>query len=136
MIAARLLERLDKVRELGPGRWMATCPAHQDRSPSLSIREVEDRVLICDHGGCTAEAVLAALGLTFADLFPHDPWAASREAAYAAHISKPRLDPLDLEQMIVDLAEAQLEAGNALSLEDQARVNLAVERLNARSAAA
>lgn len=68
--AARVLDRLDGVRPTGPGRWIAKCPAHPDRSPSLSIREVDDgRVLLYDFGGCDTESVLAALGLIVGDLF-------------------------------------------------------------------
>lgn len=58
--AARVLDRLDGVRPTGTGRWIAKCPAHPDRSPSLSIRETDDgRVLLHDHGGCDTENVLA-----------------------------------------------------------------------------
>lgn len=31
---AVLLPRLERVRELGPDRWLARCPAHDDRTPS------------------------------------------------------------------------------------------------------
>jgi hypothetical protein len=67
--AARVLELLPGARQTGPGKWICVCPAHQDRSPSLSIREVDDRVLLHDFGGCETSAVLAALGLSLADLF-------------------------------------------------------------------
>jgi hypothetical protein len=69
MSASPLLDRLDRVKQTGPGRWVARCPAHEDRSPSLSIREVDDRVLLHDFGGCETSAVLAALGLSLSDLF-------------------------------------------------------------------
>lgn len=66
----KLLDRLDKVRQTGPGRWLARCPAHEDRSPSLSLREVDDgRVLLHCFGGCQMSDVLCALGLSVADLF-------------------------------------------------------------------
>lgn len=52
------------------GGWMAPCPAHEDSTPSLSVAEGDDgRVLVHDHGGCDTRDVLAALGLTFRDLF-------------------------------------------------------------------
>jgi len=42
--------------------WMARCPAHDDRNPSLSIRDADDgKVLVCCHAGCPQEAVVAAL---------------------------------------------------------------------------
>jgi len=71
MSASTLIERLHGVRNTGPGRWLARCPTHADRSPSLSVRELDDgRVLLHDFGGCDVESILRALGLQFADLFP------------------------------------------------------------------
>ena len=69
MTAVALLDRLERVRQTGPGRWVARCPSHEDRSPSLSIREVDGRVLLHDFGGCETGDVLAALGLSMSDLF-------------------------------------------------------------------
>jgi hypothetical protein len=68
--ATPLIDRLERVRQTAPGRWLAKCPAHQDRSPSLSIRELDDgRVLVHDFGGCGTDDVLAAVGLQMSDLF-------------------------------------------------------------------
>jgi hypothetical protein len=51
--------------------WQARCPVHDDRTPSLSIREGADgRVLLHCFAGCETGAVLEALGLQFSDLFP------------------------------------------------------------------
>ncbi len=59
--------------ESGSG-WMACCPAHKDRNPSLSVSEGNDgRVLLNCFAGCSTESVLAALGLTASDLFPENP---------------------------------------------------------------
>jgi hypothetical protein len=67
---SKVLDRVAGVKQSAPGRWMARCPAHEDKSPSLSIREMEDgRILLNDFGGCETGDVLAAIGLTFSDLF-------------------------------------------------------------------
>lgn len=81
MTAAVLLDRLQRVRKTGAGRWVACCPCHDSTSKaSLAVRELPDgRVLVHDFGGCAAEDVLAAVGLEFADLFPEPP-SASAEA--------------------------------------------------------
>jgi hypothetical protein len=64
-----LLRRLDDVKRSGNG-WIAKCPAHDDRKPSLSISECANgRALLKCHAGCSVDAVVAALGLTMADLF-------------------------------------------------------------------
>jgi hypothetical protein len=66
-----LLSRLERVKQTAPARWLARCPSHDDRSPSLSIRELEDgRVLINCFAGCGAIDVLDALGLEWGALFP------------------------------------------------------------------
>jgi putative DNA primase/helicase len=41
---------------------MAKCPAHDDNNPSLSIREVDGKVLLhCCHAGCSQRDVIDAL---------------------------------------------------------------------------
>lgn len=71
--ADRLLGTLTGIRRSGPDRWSAVCPAHDDRRPSLSIRELDDgRVLLHCFGGCAVDEVVAALRLELADLYPAD----------------------------------------------------------------
>jgi hypothetical protein len=63
-IAGRL-----RARRSGAG-WLAKCAAHEDRSPSLSIREGDGRrILLHCHAGCSIESICAALGIKVADLF-------------------------------------------------------------------
>ncbi len=70
MTVEDLLRRLHGVRRSGSG-YVAHCPAHRDRRPSLSVSEGEDgRVLLHCHAGCSTEAVVGALGLRLADLMP------------------------------------------------------------------
>src|SRR5579862_2354811 len=47
-------------RQSGAG-WMAQCPAHHDRNPSLSLRYVDGKVLVHCHVGCDQRAVVEAL---------------------------------------------------------------------------
>lgn len=79
------LGSLNRVRPNGTDKWMCQCPAHEDRSPSLSVRLGEDgRLLVHCFSGCAPEAVVGALGLTLAGLFPNsrpDP-RAIREAQH------------------------------------------------------
>jgi putative DNA primase/helicase len=42
--------------------WMARCPAHADREPSLSIKDADrGKVLVRCHAGCDQQQVIAAL---------------------------------------------------------------------------
>jgi hypothetical protein len=47
---------------------MAECPAHEDRSPSLSITRNANRWLLKCHAGCETRDVIRAATLTWADL--------------------------------------------------------------------
>lgn len=73
MTAESLLERLDRVRPRGPGKWSARCPSHQDKTPSLSVREGDWGLLVHCFGGCTVEEVTEALNLRVSDLFHNAP---------------------------------------------------------------
>ncbi len=122
----RLLGRLEKVRANGRDRWMACCPAHGDGSPSLSIREAEDgRVLIHCFAGCEASDVVAAVGLTLADLFPKGPsrpgnhWRRERLRAALRH-----------ERDVLTVALADLDAGRVPSPEDAQRAFAARRRID------
>jgi AAA domain len=55
-------------RSYGRDSW--TCPAHEDRSPSLMVQSGRDgRVIVKCHAGCDYRDILTALGLTMDDLF-------------------------------------------------------------------
>jgi 5S rRNA maturation endonuclease (ribonuclease M5) len=59
MTAAEIAEILDGKR-IASG-WIARCPAHDDRNPSLSITDGSEKVLLHCHAGCPQSAVIASL---------------------------------------------------------------------------
>ena len=131
MTAHVLLLRLDGVKRTGPARWLAKCPAHDDRSPSLAIRELDDgRVLVHDFAGCATEEILTAVGLAFNDLFPprplkvegarpeRRPWIPSDVFAIAR-----------LEIGVVFLIASDIHKGKAVSEQDYQRLLVAADRL-------
>lgn len=66
----RITDRLEGVRQSAENRFLARCPAHKDKSPSLSLQERDDgRILMHCFAGCDTEDVLSAIGLNFSDLF-------------------------------------------------------------------
>lgn len=132
MDAGKLLERLDKVRRMGEGRYMACCPAHADNNPSLSIRDDGERLLIHCFAGCDSQDVLDAVGLKWGDLYS-DPAKAAYAAAVRCQGRKfERRYPVDaqaMERRILQIARSQIRQGKPLSLEDRARAELALERV-------
>jgi hypothetical protein len=137
MSSDALLSRLEKVRRTGPGKWQARCPAHDDRSPSLSIRELDDgRILLHDFGGCGVEEVLGAMGLNMFELFP--------ERALVDHFPRERRPflPSDVFEIarrevgIVAIIACDMHKARSISESDYERLFTAVERLNEIAGAA
>jgi len=130
--AAELIERLDMVRQTGPDRWLARCPAHADRSPSLSVRETGDgTVLIHCFAGCGAAEVVQAVGLELRDLFPRDNGHTARhcKGTRPRWNHKELLEILADEARIVNLAAGDIAQGKSLSPDDLARIKQAGRRI-------
>ncbi|MGA2758386.1 MAG: DUF3987 domain-containing protein, partial [Solirubrobacteraceae bacterium] len=69
-ILDRLAARDSRVKADGPCRFEAQCPAHDDRTASLSVAEGDEyRVLLHCHAGCTHDDVCSALGIELHELF-------------------------------------------------------------------
>jgi hypothetical protein len=91
-----------------PDSWSAQCPAHDDRDPSLSIHRRHDGVvgLHC-FAGCSTEAVVAALGLEWGDLWEDS----ERDANRADGVPMVRAVPGHLQQAMRQLlARSEREA--------------------------
>lgn len=102
-----LLSRLEGVKQRGPGSWVARCPAHDDKSPSLSVRETGDGVLLLHcFGGCAPADIVAAVGMELADLFPPRPTAASARATPEHHHKPRRKPPIPWADVIKSLSYA------------------------------
>jgi len=109
--ADALLIRLEAVREREPGSWIAKCPSHQDRSPSLSVRETNDgTVLLKCFAGCGAADVVGAVGLSLRDLFPERP-----EHRRNKDVKRPRINPWDLLRALSHRCTVLLIAAEDLS---------------------
>lgn len=130
-----LLSRLEGVSPSGAG-WRARCPSCGGRSRKLSIAMADDRVLLHCFGGCRADEVLQSAGLTWADVMPPRHWPQSpeeqrrarraiREAGWSAALGE-----LALEAVVVKLAAEQIAGWHFLSEEDDARLAIAVTRID------
>ncbi len=70
MKTQELLSCLLRVKRTSSNSWVACCPAHEDRSPSLTIKETPETVLLHCFAGCSTDEILGAVGMTFDDLYP------------------------------------------------------------------
>ena len=127
-----LLSRVKGLKKTSSATWMCKCPSHQDRLPSLSIRLAEDgRVLVNCFGGCSVDDVLGAVGLEMTDLFDDGPlYHRAKPLKGAKVFPRDVLKLLRTEIMIVAISSFDLRKGKALNAVDQARLQLAYERIS------
>ncbi|MGC8592348.1 hypothetical protein [Acidithiobacillus sp.] len=128
----RVLSRLDRVKSTGPGKWQALCPAHDDKRPSLSVKEADDgKVLLKCWTGCGAAEIVNALGLSLSDLFPGD--------RYTVTNTGPMRRPFDYRDALAGIAHETLVArlivesirdGRPIDTETAERLALAEERIS------
>ena len=80
--ALELADQLERTHGLtvrhapgyGATRFSSQCPAHEDRSPSLSITELGDgRILLYCFAGCETEEILRAVGWEWGHVMGGDP---------------------------------------------------------------
>lgn len=125
----KLLASLDKVRKTGSDSWLACCPAHKDKSPSLAINYTSDGVvLIHCFAGCNSKEVLSAVGMSFEELYPPRTAHAvkgKRRPIPAADI----LRAIQFEALIVVVAGRMILTGD-FNESDQKRTVLAMDRIN------
>jgi hypothetical protein len=134
MIADKLLNQLAKVKRTGKESWVACCPAHADKNPSMTITEKDDgRVLLHCFAGCSVDEILGSVGLTFDDLFPErlpDPYAPTKSERMPFN---PRdvMAAVSTESLITAIAASQMAQGIPLPQAEHDRLMLAVSRLQA-----
>jgi len=122
-----ILDRLDKVKSSGTGKWQACCPAHDDKSPSLAIKDAGDRVLLHCFGGCTAQDICAAIGIGIHDLFIDG----KAPQQVAPGVSRRQLaDALETELLILAQCAGRRSRGESFSDTDTDRELLAWRRVD------
>jgi hypothetical protein len=129
----KFIQRLSKVKGRN-GQWTAICPSHEDKSPSLSVREADDgRVLVHCFGGCDIQSVLGAVGMDMSDLFPErversdyrQPLKSLKPAFYASDL----LRIASFECIVVMIAAYDMRRGKQLSESDMSRLQVAQQRI-------
>lgn len=131
-----LLSRLSGVRSTGRDRWIAKCPAHDDRSPSMTVRQLPDgRTLMYCFAGCETAAILDALGLTFSDLFPEPLTRESLPRTRGGIGAHEALACLRSESAVLAIMASDLASGQAIDADRAAlcagRIASALEAVHA-----
>ena len=129
MSADKLLSRLQRVKRTGPGKWIASSPTREDKSPSLAIRETDDgTILLHDFGGASVEAILGAVGLSFADLYPDKPGAIGKPVKRPFNASDV-LSLVAFESAVAVIVISDVVRNDGATEEDLDRLLVAAQRL-------
>jgi len=130
MTLDEFLSRLQGVKRRGENKFIACCPAHDDKDPSLSLTERDGKILLHCWSGCSALSVVESLGLTLGDLFlerDYSPPMAFAQREFSAR--RKREKALEAARLVVALAESDRKAGKRQSLQDRKRELEAVKVL-------
>ncbi len=127
-----VLSRLKNVRQRQAGQSSASCPAHADKGPSLSVRETpEGAVLLHCFAGCSVHEITAALGLDMTALFPPKQRTGREPKRLARAIAPSQaLELLAREAMLVAVVASDMTKGKPLNTETHQRLLQAVGRIN------
>ena len=121
MSAHDIVNRLDFCKSVREGEWLARCPSHDDKSPSLTIKDAGDgRTLVHCFAGCGANEVLNAIGLELQDLYPP-----TDRNYHAERTQKERT----IDELVIEIARADRAAGKSISPTDRDREAEAFARL-------
>lgn len=128
MSVDNLLSRLEKVKRHGHGKYMCRCPAHNDKTASLTVTDNGDgRILINCFAGCDTYTVLRSVGLDWQDVMPEN---------YLGHNVKPvpkllypseALELIKRECMIITLCAMDISKGRFLKDDEMERMKQAMQ---------
>ncbi len=130
MISDRILPLLDKVKRKSDNSWIACCPAHDDKNPSLAITEKESVILLhCFSHQCDVSDIVHAVGLELSDLFPEQiKVEGGRPIRKKRFPAEAILEALGEEFVIAELGLAAIADGGTLNSKAQARMKEASNR--------
>jgi len=130
MIADRIIPLLDKVKCKSDNSWVACCPAHDDKNPSLAITEKEGKVLLhCFSHQCDVSDIVHAVGLELSDLFPEQiKVEGGRPINKRRFPAEAILEALAEELAITEIGLAALSNGGTLNEKARARMKQASNR--------
>ena len=118
------MNHFDGVRETGNGQYSCRCPAHEDKSASLGIKQGDgDRILLNCFAGCDVKSILESAGLDWKDIM-------NEENLYQAE--KHKFNPFAVlkmlrdEVLVIGLSSVDIRNGKPLNDVDHDRLLKAV----------
>ena len=118
------MNHFDGVRETGNGQYSCRCPAHEDKSASLGIKQGDGgRILLNCFAGCDVKSILDAANLKWSDILPENKLYQAEKHGFNPYAV---LKMLRDEVLIIGLSSVDIRKGKALNDEDHDRLLKAV----------
>ncbi|GJL72973.1 MAG: hypothetical protein NMNS01_21720 [Nitrosomonas sp.] len=119
-----LLSNLRKVKRTGHDRWIACCPSHNDKNPSLAIKNNDSKILLKCFAGCDAHKIVSAIGMDLSSLFPERTSANGRPVKNPFPASDV-LRCIQFETLVVAVIASSIAKGEELTQERKDRLTKA-----------
>ena len=121
------MNHFDGVRETGNVQYSCRCPAHEDKSASLGIKEGdENRILLNCFAGCDVKSILESVGLDWKDILPDNKLYQAEKHSFNPFAV---LNMIRDEVLIIGLASADIRNNKPLNDKDHDRLLKAVSNV-------
>ena len=113
---------LEKVRWLENWSFSACCPAHNDRTPSFRVTEVDGKILVKCFAGCSQDVVIS-------ELKGRGLWPDNR--SYKCRVKKISKEVIWRHQMLLATELSRAEQGFSHTKEEQEQIKHSSQFLEA-----
>lgn len=126
------LANLPKFKKLSTGRYVACCPVHGDKHPSLSITQKPDGVWVlhCFSCGANGQAVCDSLGIDVTSLFPPSDNRRYEKQHKQGFSAWQLLQCLEKDLIVIVAAADMLRNGEVLPDSDRQYLSEVILRVN------
>lgn len=126
-----LLSRLEVVKKTGANSWICKCPAHQDRTASLHVKDDgNDKILLRCFAECDTYSILKAIGLDWQDVLPDSNVIHHGEPKKQILYATEALALIRFETQIICLIAFDMKKTRIASDDALERLELAMQRIN------
>lgn len=117
----KLITRFSKARPTALNNWIACCPAHDDKQPSLAIKDAGNgMILLHCFAGCSLSDICSALNIEISDLMP--------DQVVGHHFRRQLFDPVTVLESLSEKATifaiyaSDVASGKQLTPEEKQKI--------------
>ncbi len=110
----QILDRLVNVKKSGTNKWIACCPVHEDKTPSMGVWDEGERIIMhCLGCGAKGPDIMGALSLPVRMLFKDD------KSMPAGYVPKAVIEKAKEAVYFADIFESEVNKGYQATLAEK-----------------